>query len=190
MQLKSERESGKFSYLEYTDYLLQQFGLSELINNPNLDRPVKVTVIFDGGSLCRFLGHFTGGYKLVDPSLGLETRRQVNYCLAILAQLNRTEFADFFRFLKEYERHHHHRIKYIFPQDVSLIWKTTGCGCFRGHRCVQPRCYHHPMLSQEAMEAWLELEGEYTYLLNPSPELKKSLIFLSLIDALRDERNP
>jgi hypothetical protein len=55
MQLKSERESGKFSYLEYTDYLLQQFGLSELINNPNLDRPVKVTVIFDGGSLCRFL---------------------------------------------------------------------------------------------------------------------------------------
>ena len=161
---------------------------------------------------------FTGGYKLVDPSLGLENRRQVNYCLAILAQLNRTEFADFFRFLKEYERHHHHRIKYIFPQDVSLIWKTTGCGwtakvksfpcfccavtsdslvspqpkdkCFRGHRCVQPRCYHHPMLSQEAMEAWLELEGEYTYLLNPSPELKKSLIFLSLIDALRDERNP
>jgi hypothetical protein len=85
MQLKSERESGKFSYWEYTDYLLQQFGLSELINNPNLDRPVIVTVIFDGSSLCRFLGHVTGGYKLVDPSLGLENRRQVNYCLAILA---------------------------------------------------------------------------------------------------------
>jgi hypothetical protein len=242
MQLEPERESGKFSYWEYTYYLLQQFGLSDLINNPNLDRPVIVAVTFDGGSLSRFLGHVTGGYKLVDPRTrnpktgellfgdsGTVKVQSHIHCFPIKVafakdsmELYRTEFADFFQFLKDYERHHHHRIKFVFPQDMSSIWKTTGRGgtakvksfpcyccavtsdtlvtpqpkdkCFRGDRCVQPRCYHHPMLSQEAMEAWLEqktqLEGEYPYLLNPSRELKKSQIFLSSIDALRDERNP
>ena len=43
-------------------------------------------------------------------------------------ELYRTEFADFFRFLKEYEQEHGYRVKFAFPQDMPSIWKTTGHG--------------------------------------------------------------
>jgi hypothetical protein len=79
--------------------------------------------------------------------------------------------------LKEYVREHGFRIKFLFPQDMSSIWKTMGgaakvktfpcycCGittatlvtpqpkskCFWGERC-----FHHNMLTQETFEAWDE----------------------------------
>jgi hypothetical protein len=84
----------------------------------------------------------------------------------------------------EYEREHGFRIKFVFPQDMSSIWKTTGRGgtakvktfpcyccsittatlatpqpkskCFRGERCRQPQCFHHDMLTQETFEDWDE----------------------------------
>jgi hypothetical protein len=89
-------------------------------------------------------------------------------------QLYQVEFSDFFQFLKEYEQEKHFRIKFIFPQDMSSIWKTTGCGrmakvkmfpcycpqpktkCFQGSRCQMPRCYHHEMLTEATLEAWVE----------------------------------
>jgi hypothetical protein len=40
--------------------------------------------------------------------------------------LYRFEYGDFFAFLKEYERERNYQIKFIFPQDMSSIWKTTG----------------------------------------------------------------
>jgi hypothetical protein len=43
-------------------------------------------------------------------------------------ELHSVEYADFFEFLKEYEREKNYRIKFIFPQDMSSIWKTTHRG--------------------------------------------------------------
>jgi hypothetical protein len=46
--------------------MLKKFGLLDLINDPNRTEPVQVAVTFDGGKVSRFLGHVTGGFKLVD----------------------------------------------------------------------------------------------------------------------------
>jgi hypothetical protein len=136
--------------------------------------------------------------------------------------LYQVEYSDFFLFLKQYEAEKGFRVKFIFPQDMSSIWKTTGRGgtakvksfpcyccavttatlvmpqakekCFRGDRCRQPKCYHHPMVTAETFDAWrhqrVELEMNYPHLLNPSDDMNKSQMFLSSIDELRDERNP
>jgi hypothetical protein len=112
----------------------------------------------------------------------------------VLSWLTHSEFADLF--LREYETEHGFRIKFSFLQDMSTMWKTTGrggtakvktfpcycCGvtmatlvapqpknkCFRGPQCVQPKCYHHDMLTQETFDAWAEqkllLETQYPYL--------------------------
>ncbi len=45
---------------------MSKFGLLAIINDPSITDPVKVAVTFDGGSISRFLGHVTGGFKLVD----------------------------------------------------------------------------------------------------------------------------
>lgn len=73
-------------------------------------------------------------------------------------------------------------MKFIFPQDMSSIWKTTGHGgttkvksfpcyccavttatlvmpqpkekCFRGDRGRQPKCYHQPMVTSDTFDAW------------------------------------
>jgi hypothetical protein len=102
-------------------------------------------------------------------------------------ELYRTEFADLFQFLRDYEREKIFRIKFVFPQDMSLIWKTTGHGgtakvksfpcyccavttsslvaaqpkekCFHGQRCLQPLCFHHSMICEETIQNW-ELEKE------------------------------
>ncbi len=102
-------------------------------------------------------------------------------------ELYRTEFADLFQFLRDYEREKMFRIKFVFPQDMSSIWKTTGRGgtakvksfpcyccavttsslvaaqpkekCFRGQRCLQPLCFHHSMICEETIQNW-ELEKE------------------------------
>jgi len=137
-------------------------------------------------------------------------------------QLYRTEFSDLFLFLREYEREHGFRVKFSFPQDMSSIWKTTGrggtakvktfpcycCGvttatlvapqpknkCFRGARCLQPKCYHHDMLTQDTFDSWAEqkilLETQYPYLVDRPVELNRSQAILSSVDELRDETNP
>ncbi len=98
-------------------------------------------------------------------------------------ELYSVEYADFFEILKEYEREKNYRIKFIFPQDMSSIWKTTQRGgtckvqkipcyccavttesltsqpkeeCFRGDHCKQHKCYHHPMITEATLEAWRE----------------------------------
>lgn len=57
-----------------------------------------------------------------------------------------------------------------------------------------PNCYHHDMLTEATLEAWAQqkqqLEEEFPYLSNPSPNLRHSQVILSSIDELRDERNP
>jgi len=58
------RETGFFEYHQYTEYMLDKYGLLHLINDPERTVPVKVTVTFDGDSVSRFLGHVTSGYKL------------------------------------------------------------------------------------------------------------------------------
>jgi hypothetical protein len=66
IKLEAGRETGYFEYCQYTELILEKYGLLEIVNNPNTTDPVKVTGTFDGGSVSRFLGHVTGGYKLVD----------------------------------------------------------------------------------------------------------------------------
>jgi hypothetical protein len=239
--LEVGRETGYFDYRSYTDYILGKFGLLHIIDNPDTTEPVRVAVTFDGGSISRFLGHVTGGYKLVDsrcknpktqePLFGDSGHDNVQshiYCFPIkmalakdTKQLYRVEFSDFFQFLKDYEREKGFRIKFLFLQDMSSIWKTTGRGgtakvktfpcyccavttrtlvaaqpkekCFRGNRCRQPVCYHHPMMCEETLQTWRvqkeQLQQEYPYLLHPTPDLNKSQVFLSSIYELRDEQN-
>ncbi len=135
--------------------------------------------------------------------------------------LYKVEFSYFFRFLKEYEQEKQFQIKFIFPQDMSSIWKTTGhggmakvktfpCYCcavttasvvtpqptnkgFRGNRCRMPKYYHHEMLTEATLQAWVEqkkLEEEFPYLANLPPNLRHSQVILAPIDELRNERNP
>ena len=203
-----DRETGKFEYKPYLEFLLSKFGQLDIVNNPSTTDPVKVAVTFDGGKISCFLGYVTGGFKLVDkhcinPKTGqllfgessIEKVQSHVHCFPIKVafakdtkDLYRVEFADFFAFLKEYEAEKEFRIKCIFPQDMSSIWKTTGKGgaakvktfpcyccavttatlvtpqpkekCFRGERCKQPRCYHHKMLTQEVMDAWRVQQAE------------------------------
>ncbi len=242
IHIEPNRETGRFHYRAYLDYLLSKFGLLDIIDDTSTTEPVKVAVTFDGGSVSRFLGHVTGGYKLVDkrcidPKTGLLLFGETGndkvqshiHCFPIKVafakdtkELYRVEYAEFFAFLKEYEREKQFRIKFIYPQDMSSIWKTTGRGgtakvktfpcyccavttatlitpqpkekCFRGEHCKQPKCYHHPMVTEATLQSWaqqkMELERAYPYLSNPSPDMNKSQVFLSSIDDLRDDRNP
>jgi len=237
-----DRETGNFQYREYLEVMLSKFGLLDLVNDPTNTDPVKVAVTFDGGKISRFLGHVTEGFKLVDrrcinPKTGqllfgdssVEKVQSHVHCFPVklafakdTKDLYRVEFADLFTFLKEYEAEKGFRIKFLYPQDMSSIWKTTGRGgtakvktfpcyccavttatlvtpqpkekCFRGDRCKQPKCYHHPMVTQASMDAWevqkVELEAAYPHLANPSADFMKTQIFLSSIDELRDDRNP
>jgi len=164
------------------------------------NKPVKVAVTFDGGSVSRFLGHVTGGFKLVDrrcidPKTGsllfgessIDKVQSHLYLFPIkisfskdTKELYRMEYQGFFEFLRAYEMENFFRIKFIFPQDMSSIWKTTArggtakvksfpcycCGvttatlvtpqpkdkCFRGERCRQPKCYHHEMMTSDTLQ--------------------------------------
>jgi len=97
-------------------------------------------------------------------------------------KLYKVESNDFFLFLRAYEQEKGFRIKFLFPQDMSSIWKTTGRGgtakvkhfpcyccavttatlvaaqpkekCFRGDNCKQPQCFHHLMICEETMQRW------------------------------------
>jgi len=240
--IEPDHETGKFEYRTYLEYLLDKYGLLDIINDPNTMKPIQLAVTFDGGKVSRFLGHVTGGYKLVDkrridPKSGdllfgenwVEKVLSHVHCFPIKVafakdtkELYRVGCSDFFAFLKDYEREKGFCVKFNFPQDMSSIWKTTGHGgtakvktfpcyccavttatlvtpqpkekCFRGERCRQPKCYHHPMVTAETFEAWAaqkaELEIQFPHLANPSPEFNKSQMYLSSIDKLQDERNP
>ncbi len=110
--------------------------------------------------------------------------------------LYRVEYADFFLFLRQYEAEKGFSVKFIFPQDMSSIWKTTGHGgtakvkslpcyccavttailvtpqpkekCFRGDRCRQPKCYHQPLVTSDTFDAW---RHQRAYLENTYPHL-------------------
>ncbi len=200
LHLEAGKETGYFQYRPNIEYLLHKFGLLEFINDAATTEPVRVAVTFDGGSVSHFLGHITGGLKLVDsrskhprtkdPLFGASGHDKLQshvHCFPIkmaLAkdskELYRTEFSDLFQFLREYERLKGFRIKFVFPQDMSSIWKTTGRGgtakvksfpcyccavttsslvaaqpkekCFRGQRCLQPLCFHHSMICEETIQ--------------------------------------
>jgi hypothetical protein len=66
IQYEPDRETGSFEYRQFTDYILDKFGLLQLVDDPTTTEPVQVAVTFDGGKISRFVGHVTGGYKLVD----------------------------------------------------------------------------------------------------------------------------
>jgi hypothetical protein len=202
LHLEVGRETGGFDYRSYTEFLLDKYGLLDVINNVETTEPIRVAVTFDGGSISQFLGHVTGGFKLVDrrcknpktkePLFGDSRHDKVQshvYCFPITMalakdtkQLYRDEFGDFFRFLKEFEQEKGFCIKFVFPQDMSSIWKTTGHGgtakvktfpcyccavtsrtlvavqpkekCFRGDQCRQRECYHHPMMCKDTFQRW------------------------------------
>jgi len=61
--LEAGRETGYFEYHQYTEFILEKYGLLEVINDPDTTVPVNVAVTFNGGSVSRFLGHVTGGYN-------------------------------------------------------------------------------------------------------------------------------
>ncbi len=202
LHLEAGKETGYFQYRPYIEYLLHKFSLLKISNNITTTEPVRVAVTFDGGSVSHFLGHVTGGLKLVDSrstnprtkdplfrDSGYDKLQSHIHCFPIKMALAKdskalycTEFADFFQFLRDYEREKGFRIKFVFPQDMSSIWKTTGCGgtakvksfpcyccavttsslvaaqpkekCFRGQRCRQPLCFHHPMICEETLRNW------------------------------------
>jgi hypothetical protein len=137
--LEAGRETGYFEYHQYTEFKLEKYGLLEVINDPDTTVPVNVAVTFDGGSVSRFLGHVTGGYKLVDKRAkhpktkealfgesGHEKRQSHVHCFPIkialakdTKELYKVEFNDLF--LRAYEQEKGFRIKFLFPQDMSSI---------------------------------------------------------------------
>jgi hypothetical protein len=137
--LEAGRETGYFEYHQYTEFILEKYGLLEVINDPDTTVPVNVAVTFDGGSVSRFLGHVTGGYKLVDKiskhpktkvalfgESGHEKMQSHVHCFPIkialakdTKELYKVEFNDLF--LRAYEQEKGFRIKFLFPQDMSSI---------------------------------------------------------------------
>jgi hypothetical protein len=149
-----------------------------------------------------FFSHVTGGFKLVDKwcinprtgallfsEMGIEKVQSHVHCFPLKVAfakdtkaLNKTEFGDYFAFLKAYKQEKMGRIKFVYPQDMSSIWKTTGRGgtakvkhfpcyccsvttetlvspqnkdtCFRGERCRQPLSFHHPMIDDFTRNGW------------------------------------
>jgi hypothetical protein len=86
-------------------------------------------------------------------------------------ELYKVEFNDFFLFLRVYKQEKGFRIKFLFPQDMSSIWKMTGRGgtakvkTFSCYCCTvttatrvaaQPKekCFHHQMICAETMQRW------------------------------------
>lgn len=53
------RESAKFEYRAYLDYLLSKFGLLNIVQDNATDVPVVVAVTFDGGAISKFVSHVT-----------------------------------------------------------------------------------------------------------------------------------
>jgi hypothetical protein len=105
---------------QFTDFILTKFGLLKIIDDTSTTEPVVVAVTFDGGSISQFVGHVTGGYKLVDKRcvnpktnqllFGISGNEKVQshiHCFPIFAkdtkQLYQVGFGDFIQFLKEYK---------------------------------------------------------------------------------------
>jgi hypothetical protein len=66
IQYEPDREFGSFQYRRFMDYILDKFDLLQVVDDPTTTEPVQVAVTFDGGKISRFVGHVTGGYKLVN----------------------------------------------------------------------------------------------------------------------------
>jgi hypothetical protein len=146
LHLEVGRDTGYFHYRSYLDYILNKFGLLKIIDNPNTTEPVKVAVIFDGRSISRFLGHVTGGFKLVDgrakhprtkESLLGDSGHNILpshiHCFPVkmvmakdTKELHRNEFGDFFLFLKEYEQEKGFSIKFFFPPGHVIYLEDNG----------------------------------------------------------------
>jgi hypothetical protein len=124
IQYEADRETGSFDYRQFTDYILSKFGLLQIADDPSTTEPVLVAVTFDGGAISRFVGHVTGGYKLVEKCcrnpktnkllFGISGNEKVQshiHCFLIKTAiakdtklLYQVEFGDFFQFLKAYEQ--------------------------------------------------------------------------------------
>jgi hypothetical protein len=148
LHFKAGRETGYFQYHPYVEYFWHKFGLLEINNYAATAEPVRVAVTFDGGSISHFLGYVTGGFNLVDSrskhprtkdllfrDSGHDKLQSYIHCFLIKMamvkdskELYHTEFADLFQFLRDFEREKGLRKKFVFPQDMSSIWKTTGHG--------------------------------------------------------------
>jgi len=98
MAIDDNRESGMFDYNLHLEHILSKVGLMDLINDPNNNKPVKVAVTFDGGSVSRFLGHVTGGFKLVDGRYIDPKTGSLLFGEAALIKCNRTFTASLLRF--------------------------------------------------------------------------------------------
>ncbi len=94
LQLEAGGETGSFDYCSYTEFLLEKYGLLDIINNADTTDCFRIKM-----------------------ALAKDTK-----------QLYQDEFAYVFQFLKDYVREKGFRVKFLFLQDMSSIWKTTGPG--------------------------------------------------------------
>jgi len=74
--------------------LLNKFGVLEITNDEITMEPVRVAVTFDGGSVSRFLGHVTGGFKLVDRRSNTLGQRNNFLEIQVMRSYNRTFIAS------------------------------------------------------------------------------------------------
>jgi hypothetical protein len=51
LHLEVGRETGGFDYRSYTEFLLDKYGLLDVINNVETTEPIRVAVTFDGRSV-------------------------------------------------------------------------------------------------------------------------------------------
>jgi hypothetical protein len=174
-----DREAGWFQYHQFLEYMLEKNGLLPIINDPNSTNPVIVAVTFDGGEISRFFSHVTSGFKQVDhhcidpkngtalfSKTGIENVQSHVHCFPIKVcfakdtkQLYRLEFGDFFAFLKEYELEKGGEVKFVFPQDMSSIWKNTrrgGMAKVKSFPCYCCTVTSDTLASPQPKEAWTE----------------------------------
>ncbi|MFO0447017.1 MAG: hypothetical protein ACK51L_05025 [bacterium] len=54
IEYSPDRETGRFEYRRFLDYMLARNGLLGLVDDVNNTNPVVVAVTFDGGKISRF----------------------------------------------------------------------------------------------------------------------------------------
>jgi len=55
LRLEVGRETGGFDYRSYTEFLLDKYGLLDVVNNVETTEPIRVAVTFDGGRSVDFM---------------------------------------------------------------------------------------------------------------------------------------
>jgi hypothetical protein len=76
----------------------------------------------------------------------------------------------------------------------TLVTPQPKEKCLRGDRCMQAKCYHHPMLNENIMNGRehckTDLETEFAFLRTIRPNIKESKVLLSTMEEFQDESSP